>query len=115
MRKLNLAKISHSFQGQKMFEIYAKTKKLKKKIYHFELGEPSHLIPKNIVNETIRSIKSGNTNYVKSNGIDELRELVRRTTYTSRGFTPDLDQILVTPGANSIIYFTHEMYLRSKR
>lgn len=106
MRKLNLAKISHSFQGQKMFEIYAKTKKLKKKVYHFELGEPSHLIPKNIVNETIRSIKSGNTNYVKSNGIDELRELVRRTTYTSRGFTPDLDQILVTPGANSIIYFT---------
>lgn len=107
MKEPNLSKISNSFEGQKMFEIYNRTKKIKKKkIYHFELGEPSHSIPKKIINETINSLKLGNTKYVSSNGIDELREIVRNTTISSRGFKPNLDQILVTPGANSIIYLS---------
>ena len=37
-------------------------------------------------------------------GLYPLREAVQATTELSRGFRPDIDQILVTPGANAIIY-----------
>tara|TARA_B110000483_G_scaffold174671_1_gene206661 strand:- start:3658 stop:4821 length:1164 start_codon:yes stop_codon:yes gene_type:complete len=106
MNKSNLSKLSNSFEGQKMFEIYNRTKKIKKKIFHFELGQPSHPIPKKIIKETINSLKLGRTKYVSSKGVDELLEIIRDTTKFSRGFKPDLNQILVTPGANSIIYLS---------
>lgn len=106
MKIAKLSKLSDTFEGQKMFEIYKRTKKIKKKIYHFELGQPSHPIPKKIIKETINSLKLGRTKYVSSNGIDELIDIVRHTTKFSRGFKPDLNQILVTPGANSIIYLS---------
>lgn len=101
------SKLSNNFIGQGMFEILNNVQKLEregKKIYHFELGEPLHETNPKIVNKLISSIRNGNTRYTSSYGLFDLREKIRISTKHSRDFKPDLDQILITPGANSIIY-----------
>tara|TARA_B100001093_G_C26827155_1_gene1014543 strand:- start:152 stop:1333 length:1182 start_codon:yes stop_codon:yes gene_type:complete len=105
---LNTSSLSDNFIGQGMFEILNVVQKLEregKKIYHFELGEPHHETHPKIVNKLISSIKNGNTRYTSSFGLYDLREKIRLSTKYSRNFKPDIEQVLITPGANSIIYF----------
>ena len=75
-----------------------------REILHFELGDPDFPTPENISDAAIKSIREGKTHYANSMGISELREAVQKTTELSRGFRPDFNQVLVTPGANYIIY-----------
>jgi aspartate/methionine/tyrosine aminotransferase len=91
-----------------MFQILVKAKDLErqgKDILHFELGDPDFNTPSNIVDEGIKSLQAGDTHYAPSSGILELKEAAADVTFHSRGFRPDLDQILVCPGANIIIYY----------
>ena len=102
-----LSKSAQSLSGQPMFRMLSKIQELEKKgkkILHFELGDPDFPTPKNISEAAIKSIQDGETHYVNSMGISELREAVQKTTELSRGFRPDFNQVLVTPGANYIIY-----------
>jgi aspartate aminotransferase len=94
-------------KGQPMFGILQEAQKLEragKSILHFELGDPDFNTPKNIVDKACQSLKDGNTHYAPSMGVYEFRESIVNTTYTSRGFLPNIDQVLVTPGGNPIIY-----------
>lgn len=103
----SLSRAANNVEGQPMFKILDRAQELEregKKIFHFELGEPNFNTPKNIVDSSINSLKDGDTHYVNSYGKYKLREAVQGTTFLSRGFLPDIDQILVTPGANSIIF-----------
>ena len=105
---LSTSNLSNNFIGQGMFQVLNTVQKLErdgKKIYHFELGEPLHKTNKNIVNTLVSSIKRGNTKYTSSFGSYDLRDKIRLSTKKSRDFLPDLEQVLITPGANSIIYF----------
>jgi len=105
---LSLSKSAYQIDGQPMFKVLDRVQELErqgKEILHFELGEPDFDTPANIIDACINSLKSGNTHYTSSMGLYELRKAVSETTMKSRGFAPDIDQILVTPGANSIIYF----------
>jgi len=93
--------------GQPMFRMLSKIEDLEKQgkqILHFELGDPDFPTPTNISEAAIKSIREGNTHYVNSMGIRELREAAQLTTKLSRGFEPSIDQVLVTPGANYIIF-----------
>lgn len=102
-----LSKSAQSLSGQPMFRMLSKIQELEKKgkkILHFELGDPDFPTPKNISDAGIKSILEGQTHYANSMGISELREAVQGTTELSRGFRPDFNQVLVTPGANYIIY-----------
>ena len=40
-----------------------------------------------------------------SQGLLEFRELASKVTNVSRGFTPSVKQIMVTPGANAQIFY----------
>lgn len=105
----SLSNIAACVEGQPMFAILDKAQKLERnglKILHFELGEPDFDTPSNIVDATCDALKSGNTHYTSSMGLYDFRLAIQETTQKSRGFTPKIEQILVTPGANSIIYFT---------
>ncbi len=102
------SKLAKNLKGQKMFQILNQVQNLErngKKIYHFELGEPSHKTPKAIPNRMIKSILKGNTKYTNSFGNYELRKSIVNTTKKTRGFEPDIEQVLITTGANSIIYY----------
>lgn len=93
--------------GQPMFKILEEAQALErsgKDIIHFELGDPDFDTPENISNEAIKAIKNGYTHYAPSAGIHEFRVAIQNTTYRSRGFEPRLNQILVTPGGNPVIF-----------
>jgi len=105
---IKLSKSAYEIDGQPMFKVLDKVQKLEregKEILHFELGEPDFDTPDNIVNACVDALKGGDTHYANSMGLFELREAVAETTFKSRGFKPDIEQILITPGANAIIYF----------
>lgn len=105
MKHLSIAAMN--VEGQPMFKMLDKVQKHERsgrEILHFELGEPNFDTPPNIVAAACDALKNGETHYTSSMGLYAFREVVQRTTEFSRGFKPDIDQILVTPGANAIIY-----------
>ena len=102
-----LSRVVNNLLGQPMFQMLSKINDIEKKgrkIIHYEIGDPDFDTPKNIRDKAIKEIVKGNTHYVDSKGLREFRELIRGTTLLSRGFKPNIEQILVTPGANYIIY-----------
>lgn len=104
-----LSDIANYIEGQPMFAILDKAQRLERagrSILHFELGEPDFDTPKNIVDVACHSLLTGDTHYTSSMGLYDFRKAVQDTTLKSRGFKPSIDQVLITPGANSIIYFT---------
>ena len=105
MKHLSIAALN--VQGQPMFKVFDKVQKLERSgrdIIHLELGEPNFDTPPNIVEAACDALRNGQTHYTSSMGLYALREVVQSTTLISRGFKPEIDQILVTPGANAIIY-----------
>ena len=101
MKKLST--LAEGLEGQKMFQILAKTKELErqgKEIIHFEIGDPDFDTPKTIKDAAYESIKKGDTHYANSSGLLEFKVAAADVTEKSRGFRPRLDQLLVTPGAN---------------
>lgn len=103
----SLSEAALNVEGQPMFKTLNRIEELERlgrKIIHFELGEPNFDTPKNITNSAIQALEDGDTHYVNSYGKYKLRCAVQDTTFKSRLFKPDLDQILITPGANAIIF-----------
>ena len=103
-----LSELSNRIDGQPMFKLLDKVKKLEvegKEIIHFEIGDPDFRTPENISNAGIEAIKNGFTHYVSSSGLTEFRQKICETTEVSRGFKPNIDQVLVTPGANIAIFY----------
>jgi aspartate/methionine/tyrosine aminotransferase len=91
-----------------MFKLLAKAQDMErtgKEVIHFEIGDPDYNTPDHIVKAASDSMVSGETHYVSSMGLTEFRELVCNATLNSRGFSPDINQVLITPGANIIIYY----------
>jgi aspartate aminotransferase len=106
--KYRLASVAHDIEGQPMFKVLAKVKDLEKEgrdILHFEIGDPDFPTPPNIVEAACEALRNGETHYTSSMGVREFREAVRETTQHTRGFTPTLNQVLVSPGANIAIYY----------
>jgi len=102
-----LSKIAYQIEGQPMFKVLDKVKKLEQKgenIIHFELGDPDFATPKHIIEAAYSSLKKGETHYTSSMGLYDFREAIRKTTSVSRNFKPSIEQVLVTPGANIIAY-----------
>jgi aspartate/methionine/tyrosine aminotransferase len=104
-----LSDIADKIDGQPMFQVLAKVQEMErsgKEIIHFELGEPDFSTPDNIISAAVSALNSGFTHYENSMGLMEFRKAAQETTGISRGFLPDIDQVLVTSGANAIIYLS---------
>ena len=91
------------------FQVLVKARALEaqgRSIIHLELGEPDFPTPENIVQAGIRALRDGKTKYTPSAGIPELREAIAAHVSATRGvsFTPD--QVVVTPGAKPIMFFS---------
>jgi len=103
-----LSENSKKLSGQPMFHILARANELEKQgrnILHFELGDPDFNTPGNIVNAVNDSLIRGETHYTNSKGLFEFRIAAADATERSRKFRPLMEQILVCPGANSIIFY----------
>ncbi len=104
----SISRDAERVEGQPMFKILAKANELErqgKSILHFEIGEPDFDTPPHIVQRAKDALSGGDTHYVNSMGVPELRETICDTTERDYGFRPGMDQVLVCPGANPIISF----------
>lgn len=103
-----LSKASHNLLGQPMFKVLARAQELErqgKDVVHFEIGDPDFGTPENIVEKTCQALRDGETHYTSSWGLHDFRKAVCDATERSRGFKPEMGQVLITPGANIIIYY----------
>lgn len=89
------------------YKVMARANELEKegkKIIHLEIGEPDFATPDHITKAGVDSILRGETKYVASAGLRELRGAIAKKTKEMYGFLPSVDQILVTPGGMANIY-----------
>jgi aspartate/methionine/tyrosine aminotransferase len=94
--------------GQPMFKLLDTARRMEaagRSIIHLEIGDPDFATPTNIVDAARASLAAGETHYVSSWGLPEFIDAIRETTQRSRGFLPDRQQVLVTPGANIAIFY----------
>ena len=104
-----LSKGANKIYGEAAFEVLAKAQELERKgkhILHFEIGEPDMETPKNIAEAGIQAIRNKKTHYTPSIGILELRKAVQDEIEKTRGFRPELEQIIITPGLKPGIFFS---------
>jgi len=104
-----LSKASNRIYGEAAFEVLGKAQELErqgKNIIHFEIGEPDMETPKNIAQAGIKAIENKKTHYTPSIGILELRKAVQDEVEKTRGYRPDLEQIVITPGLKPGIFFS---------
>jgi aspartate/methionine/tyrosine aminotransferase len=90
------------------FEVLARARALEAKgrdIVHLEIGEPDFDTPPAIVAAGVAALERGETHYTPSAGVIELREAIARYVQR-RGVQVDPGQVIVTPGAKPIMFYT---------
>ena len=105
----SLSKASLNIDGQPMFKYLDRAKEIEKQgkhLIHMEIGDPDFSTPTNIIEAAYASMNSGGTHYCSSFGLQDFRESVCNHIERSRGFKPELSQVLVTPGANIGIFYS---------
>ena len=75
-------------------------------ILHFEIGQPDFPTPDHVKRAGIKGIEDNYTRYTVTEGIPEFVKAIQKEVETTRGFTPDLKQILSLPGGKTGIYLT---------
>jgi aspartate/methionine/tyrosine aminotransferase len=91
------------------FDVLAKAKKLEsqgRNIIHLEIGQPDFSTPMNICDAAFRAMKDGYTGYGPAAGLWELRKAIAEYVAATRGVLVNPDEVVVTPGAKPIIFFT---------
>lgn len=91
------------------FEVLARAKALEaqgKDIIHLEIGEPDFPTPPHIIEAAYRALQEGYTHYTPSAGLAEVREGIARHTHQRLGIPARAEQVVVTPGAKPIIFYT---------
>lgn len=97
------------------FEVLAKARALEakgKEVVHLEIGEPDFETPRNIREAAKKAIDDGYTHYGPSAGLPELRSVIAEYISKTRNMKVDPDEVVVTPGAKPIIFFTILTWLR---
>jgi len=106
---VRMSHVAQQMIGQPMFQVIDRVRIMEdagRDVVHLEIGEPDFETPENISIAAVEAIQAGDTHYVSSWGVREFREACARATQRSRGFLPDLEQVLVTPGANIATFLT---------
>ena len=91
------------------FEVLAAARALEReghRVIHLEIGEPDFTTPKNIIDAACNALHNGYTHYSPSPGIMELREAVAEHISRTRGVAVDPEQVIITPGAKPIIFYS---------
>lgn len=101
--------------GSPMFKMLARVQELEKtgkKIIHFEIGDPDFNTPEHITEAAMDAIKRGETHYVNSLGIPELRDAICDVTEKDLGWKPEREQVVVAPSISFIYFITRALLNR---
>ncbi|MBW4422869.1 MAG: pyridoxal phosphate-dependent aminotransferase [Myxacorys californica WJT36-NPBG1] len=91
------------------FDVFAKAQQLEaqgQSIIHLEIGQPDFPTPFSICEAAFRAMKDGYTGYTPAAGLLAFREAIAEHISTTRKVEIHPDEVVVTPGAKPIIFFT---------
>lgn len=106
---MKLATRMNNLGTETAFEVLVRAKALEaqgRHVIHLEVGEPDFATPENIVQAAVEALHRGATKYTPSAGILELREIIAQHVSATRGVRVKPEQVVVTPGAKPIMFFT---------
>jgi aspartate aminotransferase len=75
-------------------------------VIHLEIGEPDFETPANIRRAAAQALEQGYTHYGPPLGLPALREAIAADATKRKGFPVSSEQVIVTPGAKPIMFFT---------
>src|SRR5256884_9408380 len=107
--ELRLADRMSRLGTETAFEVLNKARALErqgKEIVHLEIGEPDFDTPEHIRDAAKRALDTGATHYGPSAGLPELRVAIARHITATRGTPVTPEEVVVTPGAKPIMFFT---------
>ena len=106
-------KSMYDIASDSAFSILARTNELKSKgneVINLCIGQPDFPTPKNIVEAACKALKDGHHGYTSSSGILGLREAVANDLFRRNNVIVEPGQILISPGAKAIIFYTLLMF-----
>jgi aspartate aminotransferase len=107
--KIRLAGRMGRLGTESAFEVLARARALEaegRTIIHLEIGEPDFDTPEHIRDAAKAALDAGHTHYVPAPGIMALREAVAGFLERTGRLRTDPAQVVVTPGAKPIMFFT---------
>ena len=108
-----LNKSMYDIGSDSAFAILARSQELEKKgnsVINLGIGQPDFPTPQNVVEAAIKALRDGHHGYTASNGIKELRRAVANDFCKRNNVEINPDNILITPGGKSIIFYTLLMF-----
>jgi aspartate/methionine/tyrosine aminotransferase len=109
MMTFSLADRMSRLGTESAFEVLARAKAMEaagRKIIHLEIGEPDFPTADHIVEAAVEALRAGQTHYVPAPGVPPLREAVAEFLERSGRMKISPGQVIVTPGAKPIMFFT---------
>mgnify|MGYP001597285087 FL=1 len=106
---MNVASRMLRLGTESAFEVLARARALERagrEIVHLEIGEPDFDTPAHIKEAAKQALDAGATHYGPSSGLPELREAIAKHIAETRGVPVSPDEVVVTPGAKPIMFFT---------
>jgi aspartate/methionine/tyrosine aminotransferase len=106
---MHIAKRMKNLGTETAFEVLVKAKALEaqgKHIVHLEIGEPDFDTPVNIREAAKKALDAGYTHYGPAAGLPDLRKTIADYMTRTRGVTYHANQVVVTPGAKPIMFFS---------
>ncbi len=106
---MKLAERISQLGTESAFDVLVKARALEaegKDVVHLEIGEPDFTTPPNIVEAGIKALRDGWTHYGPAAGFPELRQAIAQQVSRTRGNAVDPDEVVVTPGAKPIMFYT---------
>ena len=106
---MRLARRMSRLGSESAFEVLDRARALEaqgRHIVHLEIGEPDFATAAHIIEAGCRALRNGATHYVPPAGIPQLRQAIAADLSPRRHHTIDPAQVVVTPGAKPIMFFT---------
>lgn len=106
---MNFAARMSRLGTESAFEVLARARALERQgreIVHLEIGEPDFDTPGHIKDAAKQALDAGATHYGPAAGLPEVREAIAKHISQTRGIQVSPDEVVVTPGAKPIMFFT---------
>ena len=106
---MRLAERMGRLGSESAFEVLARARALEaqgRDVIHLEIGEPDFGTPDHVVEAGREALAQGWTHYGPAAGDSDLRAAVAVRTNTLRGTSYVPEQVIVTPGAKPVMFFT---------
>src|SRR5947208_11316009 len=106
---MNVAPRMSRLGTESAFEVLARARQLERagrEIVHLEIGEPDFDTPAHVKEAAKQALDEGWTHYGPAAGLPELREAIADHVARTRGIAVDPAQVVVTPGAKPVLFFS---------